>query len=251
MAGLVSVIGAMYFKKISYSVFANPAAFFVIIVGTVATVLNSFTGDELKNLGKLFGVIFSADKSSANIKKIIDTILSLAEKARKDGLLSLESQISALDDHFMKKGLTMAVDGAPEEYVADVLMTEIEAIEERHALNASIFSSAGTYAPTLGVLGAVFGLIAAMGHIDDTAEMSHAIAAAFIATILGIFTGYVLWNPFATKLKTKSKHEILEKKMIVEGVLSLQKGDPPVRIKEKLLAMLPETQQKLLDKDAE
>ncbi len=89
----------------------------------------------------------------------------------------------------------MVVDGMSEEYIVDVLGTKIEAMEARHEVNASIFSSAEMYAPTLGVLGAVFGLIAAMSHIDDIEAMSHAIAAAFIATILGIFTGYVLWNP--------------------------------------------------------
>ena len=133
----------------------------------------------------------------------------------------------------------MIVDGTSDETIADILGTEISAMEERHATNASIFSSAGTYAPTLGVLGAVFGLIAAMSHINDTAAMAEAIAAAFVATILGIFTGYVLWNPFAKKLKVKSHSEVVLKSMIVEGVLSIQKGDSPVMIQEKLLAVLP------------
>ena len=116
-------------------------------------------------------------------------------------------------------------------------------MEKRHEINASIFSSAGTYAPTLGVLGAVFGLIAAMSHIDDTDAMAEAIAAAFIATILGIFTGYVLWNPFAKKLKVKSQQEAMIKTMIVTGLLSIQKGDNTLLVKDKLLAMLPKKQQ--------
>lgn len=129
------------------------------------------------------------------------------------------------------------------EVIADILGTEVAAMEARHEENAGIFSSAGMYAPTLGVLGAVFGLIAAMSHIDDTEAMAEAIAAAFIATILGIFTGYVLWNPFAKKLKVKSHEEALVKSMAIEGILSLQKGESPIVIKEKLLSILPYAEQ--------
>ena len=132
----------------------------------------------------------------------------------------------------------MVVDSASEDYIRDVLSIEMEQIRERHGMNASIFSQAGMYAPTLGVLGAVFGLIAAMGNINDTMAMSEAIAAAFMATILGIFTGYVLWNPFANKLKLKDKHEMVEKKIILEGVLSILNGDHPDMIKDKLMSFL-------------
>ena len=140
----------------------------------------------------------------------------------------------------------MTVDGAEYEYMTEALGTEMQEIEERHNLNASIFSQAGTYAPTLGVLGAVFGLIAAMGSIDDTAAMAEAIAAAFIATILGIFTGYVLWNPFANKLKMKNKHEMIEKRMIVEGVMEISKGVSPTLLRNKLISFLSETEKKSL-----
>lgn len=241
--GFISVIGAMIFKHLSFGVLVNPAAFFVIIVGTVATVLNSFTGSELKNLGKLFGVIFKNDTKLMGAGNLIEEISTLAISVRKEGLLALEPKIETMPNPFMKKAFGMLIDGATEDYIFDVLSAEVEATEERHALNASIFSSAGAYAPTLGVLGAVFGLIAAMQHIDNTDAMAEAIAAAFVATILGIFTGYVLWNPFATKLKTKSKHEMLEKRIIIEGVLSIHNSESPVMIKEKLLAFLPVTQQ--------
>lgn len=211
--------------------------------------LNSFTGRELKNLGKLFKIIFTNDTD--NKIKTIQTFFELAGITRREGLLALENKVDELDDEFFKKGLRMVVDGSDEERIKEVLYLEIEAIEERHALNASIFSSAGTYAPTLGVLGAVFGLIAAMSNIDDTGAMAEAIAAAFIATILGIFTGYVLWNPFSTKLKTKSKHEILEKNIIVEGLVALQRGESPILIKEKLMTFLPPEERAALDQEGE
>ncbi|MBP7060140.1 MAG: flagellar motor stator protein MotA [Lachnospiraceae bacterium] len=238
IAGVVAVVGAMIFKKISFTVLLNPAAFFVIIVGTIATILNSFPAKNLKCLGALFRVLFTKSKGQNEVE-IIQTMIDMSSIARKEGTLALESKVQEIKDPFIKKGVSMIVDGTSDETIEDILSTEISAMEDRHAVNASIFSSAGTYAPTLGVLGAVFGLIAAMSHIDDTAAMAEAIAAAFVATILGIFTGYVLWNPFAKKLKVKSHDEAVLKSMIVEGILSIQKGDSPVMIQEKLLAVLP------------
>jgi chemotaxis protein MotA len=242
IVGITAIVFAMIFKGISFTVFNNPAALFVIFVGTAATILNAYPGKNLKVLGSLFKILFTKQKTAEPVE-LIKLMTSLATEARKEGLLSLEVKASEIEDPFIKKGIRMVVDGMSEEYIIDVLGTEIEAMEERHHMNASIFSSAGMYAPTLGVLGAVFGLIAAMSHIDDIEVMSHAIAAAFIATILGIFTGYVLWNPFATKLKVKSKEEVLVKGMIIEGLLSIQKGDSPMMVQEKLLSVLSQAEQ--------
>lgn len=240
--GVLSVVGAMIFKRISFTVLLNPAAFFVIFVGTIATILNSFPAKNLKSLGSLFKILFTKPESGREVK-LIQQMMNFSSKARKEGLLSLESDASATDDQFLSKGIRMVIDGMNEEYIIDVLESEIEAMEARHETNASIFSSAGMYAPTLGVLGAVFGLIAAMSHIDDTDAMAEAIAAAFIATILGIFTGYVLWNPFAKKLKVKSQEEILLKIMIIDGIVAIQKGYSPMMVRDKLVSLLPEKQQ--------
>lgn len=248
IVGFTSVIGAMIFKHISFTVFLNPAAFFVIFVGTAATILNSFPGENLKCLGKLFKILFTKQKRMSE-GELIELMVNLSRSARQEGLLSLESKVEDIPDPFIKKGIRMVVDGMVEEVIVDILEAEIEAMEKRHEVNASIFSSAGMYAPTLGVLGAVFGLIAAMSHIDDTEKMAEAIAAAFIATILGIFTGYVLWNPFAKKLKVKSQAEVMQKNMILEGLLSIQKGDSPFILKEKLLATLPPAMQRKLSEE--
>lgn len=245
IVGFIAVIGAMIFKHISFTVFLNPAAFFVIFVGTVATILNSFPGEKLKNIGPLFRVLFTKQKGTTEVE-IIKLIVELSNVARKEGLLSLEAKLGEIEDPFIQKGIRLVVDGMDEEVITDILGTEVSAMEARHEVNASIFSSAGMYAPTLGVLGAVFGLIAAMSHIDDTAAMSEAIAAAFIATILGIFTGYVLWNPFAKKLRVKSHDEALRKSMAIEGIISLQKGESPIMIQEKLLSVLPYAQQEVI-----
>ncbi len=247
IVGFIAVIGAMIFKHIDFGVLLNPAAFFVIIVGTVATILNSFPGSNLKSLGALFKILFTKKKGMTEAE-IIKLIVELSNVARKEGLLALEGKISEIEDPFIKKGLRLVIDGMDQELIVDILDSEITAMEARHEVNASIFSSAGMYAPTLGVLGAVFGLIAAMSHINDTDAMAEAISAAFIATILGIFTGYVLWNPFAKKLRVKSQQEALLKNMAIEGILSLQKGESPMMVQEKLLSVLPYSkQEKILE----
>ncbi|BCN29298.1 flagellar motor stator protein MotA [Anaeromicropila herbilytica] len=242
IVGLISVIGAMIFKGISFTVFLNPAAFFVIIVGTIATILNSYPGKNLKCLGTLFKILFTKQKRMSEAE-LIKMMVGLSSTARREGLLALEGQLDTIEDPFIKKGLRMVIDGMNDELIEDILGAEISAMEERHEVNASIFSSAGMYAPTLGVLGAVFGLIAAMSHINDVEMMSEAISAAFIATILGIFTGYVLWNPFAKKLKVKSKEEAALKQLAAEGILSIQSGDSPAILQEKLLAALSQSEQ--------
>lgn len=242
IVGFVAVIGAMFFKHISFDVFLNPAAFFVIFVGTVATIMNSFPGKNLKSVGALFKILLTKQKGITEIE-VIKLFVSLATDVRKDGLLILEKRMDGIDDPFIKKAINMVVDGSTEDYIEDTLGAEIAAMEARHEENASIFSSAGAYAPTLGVLGAVFGLIAAMTHIDDTDAMAEAISAAFIATILGIFTGYVWWNPFAKKLKIKSQEEVFLKELIIIGVITIQRGESTMKLKDKLLGLMPQSKQ--------
>jgi len=242
IVGIAAVVGAMIFKHISFAVLANPAAIFVIFVGTAATILISFPGENLKILGALFKILFMKQKILSE-KEVIQLMINLSETSKREGLLALEKEVDEIPDLFLKKGIRMVIDGTEETIVEEILGNEISAMEKRHETNASIFSSAGMYAPTLGVLGAVFGLIAAMSHIDDTEKMAEAIAAAFVATILGIFTGYVLWNPFAKKLKVKSQKEVRLKELVILGLLSIQQGDAPFMLKDKLLATLPATQQ--------
>ena len=112
-----------------------------------------------------------------------------------------------------------------------------------------MLTQAGTYAPTLGVLGAVVGLIAALGNLDDINKLGHAVAAAFVATILGIFTAYVLWLPLANKLKLLSEEEVSEKRMIIEGILSLQAGDSPTAIEAKLMVFIPQSERENVKKE--
>ncbi len=235
--GFAAVLAGMVLKGAPLVNLVNPAAFLIIIVGTVAAIVIAFPMNEIKRIPKLFGVIFKEQKltSDANIIRMFS---SWADVARREGLLSLEAQTDSIEDPFLKNGLGLAIDGQNADYIRDVLGEEVDAMSERHSSGSLIFTQAGTYAPTLGVLGAVIGLISALGNMNDTEALGHAISAAFIATLLGIFTGYVLWHPFANKLKRKSAEEVRQKNMMIEGILSVLEGEAPRVIEQKLSSYL-------------
>jgi chemotaxis protein MotA len=243
--GIVAVGVGMILKGVHLSALINPAAILIILLGTAASVIIAFPTHEIKKVPKLFGILFK-ESNHMQPKDVIKLFTDWAQTARKEGLLALEAQANEIEDPFLRNGLSLAVDGQSADYIRDVLNEEIEAMEERHQAGAAIFTQAGTYAPTLGVLGAVVGLIAALSNMENTDELGNAIAAAFVATLLGIFTGYVLWHPFANKLKRKSKQEVQLKLMMVEGILSVLEGESPRTIEQKLASYLPANERKEL-----
>jgi len=233
----VALLTGMVLKGVNLSAFYNPAAILIIIFGTISAVTIAFPLKELKRVPKLFKILFKETKLADDIE-IIKMFSQWADLARREGLLALESKASEIEDPFLKNGLTLAIDGQNADYIRDVLTEEVEAMEDRHTSGAAIFTQAGTYAPTLGVLGAVVGLIAALADMNDIDKLGHAISAAFMATLLGIFTGYVLWHPFANKLKRKSAVEVKQKRMMIEGILSVLEGEAPRVIEQKLSSYL-------------
>lgn len=235
--GLLTITVGIVLKGSSVGVLINPAAIVIIFVGTAACLFNGFSMQDLKKLPLLFTMLFKKQELIAK-SELLRLFVELSQTARREGILALEGRMEELSDPFLRNGISMIVDGLDAEFVGDVLEADVQAMEERHRSGALIFSQAGTYAPTLGVLGAVIGLIAALGNLDDIEKLGHSIAAAFVATLLGIFSGYVLWHPFANKLKAMSKHEAERKRMMIEGVLSLQAGDSPIAVEAKLLVFV-------------
>jgi chemotaxis protein MotA len=235
--GVLSIVVGMIVKGADIAVLANPAAAIIIFGGTIAAVINSFTKKEILGFGKVLGAAFS-EKSGQDPVSIIKQIIEISQETRKSGLLSLESKMSSIENKFMKKGLEMVVDGTEPDYIREVLSFEIESMEERHRGGAMIFSTAGSAAPTLGVLGAVIGLIGALGNLEDIEKLGHMIKAAFVATLYGIFLGYVICHPIASRLKRKSVEEVANMNIILEGILAIQEGKNPKAIEMKLTSML-------------
>jgi chemotaxis protein MotA len=240
--GFAALIVGMIFKGADpMAIIQNPAAIIIIMVGTVATIFIGFPMSDLQKVPKLFKILF---KQQVLMPKttIIRLFMDWASVTRREGLLALESKVEEIDDAFLRNGMRMIIDGNDQDFVRDVLLEEIHAMENRHKTGALIFTQAGTYAPTLGVLGAVIGLVAALANLSDMDKLAHSIAAAFIATLLGIFTGYVLWHPFSNKLKQLSKKEVEMKMMMVEGLLSIQSGVSTIAISQKLAVFLTPTE---------
>lgn len=250
--GIIIGFGALFIgivvKGSSLMVLFNPAALIIIFAGTVACILVAFPMNELKRIPALFRVLFTTPQIPST-EELIPQFKQWANIARREGLLALENEVDQIDETFLKHGMKMVIDGQPPEFVRDMMEEELSIMESRHASGASIFSQAGTYAPTLGVLGAVMGLIAALGHLDDIEALGPAIAAAFVATLFGIFFGYVIWHPFANKLKRKSEAELEIKQVMVEGILAIQEGVSARVIEDKLLTYVPTSERKLLEEN--
>lgn len=243
--GFLAIGVGMVMKGAKLSALNNPAAFLIIIVGTAASLFNAFPMTQIKQFPALVKQLFK-EQNLIPKATLLTLFVELSQTARREGILALESRLGEISDPFLKNGLSMVIDGMDPEFVQDVLDADVAAMEDRHRSGALIFSQAGSYAPTLGVLGAVVGLIAALGNLNDIEVLGHSIAAAFVATLLGIFTGYVLWNPFANKLKMMSKKEAEVKRMMIEGILSLQAGDSPMAIEAKLLVFVPQAERDVL-----
>ena len=203
---------------------------------------------QLKSLPKIVKMVYF--KPALHEKaELLSMFIELSQIARREGILALEGKVQDIEDPFFRTGLGMVIDGMDPEFVSDVLDAELAVMQERHAEGRAMLEQAGLYAPTLGVLGAVIGLIAALGNLNDINKLGHAIAAAFVATILGIFTAYVVYLPMANKLKLLSKAEVSEKRMIIEGILSLQAGDSPTAIEAKLMVFIPQSEREGLKKE--
>jgi chemotaxis protein MotA len=235
--GFISVGVGMVLKGVGVNALFNPAALLIIFVGTIAAVLIAFPLSAIKKVPDLIKVIF-VEKQKNEIPELIEMFSEWADLTRREGILSLEQKVAEIDDPFLLSGVQFVIDGQSPEFIRDVMLEKVEAMEVRHEEGAAIFSQAGTYAPTLGVLGAVIGLIAALGNMEDMAVLGEAISAAFVATLLGIFTGYVLWHPFANKLKEKSKKEIQIKEIMIEGILSVTVGESSIVVRDKLSSYL-------------
>ncbi|MDA8226885.1 MAG: flagellar motor stator protein MotA, partial [Desulfitobacterium hafniense] len=221
--GFLALLVGLVLKGASIAALWNPAAIIIIFAGTAATLLIGFPMSEIKNFPKIIKLLFKKQILTPK-SDIIKIFMDMAQTTRREGILYLESQMDQYENPFIKKGVALIVDGTDRELVQSLLGEEIAATQSRHRVGINIFTQAGTYAPTLGVLGAVIGLVAALGNLNDIEKLGHSIAAAFIATLFGIFSGYVLWHPFANKLKRLSMREAEVKELIIEGILAVQSG---------------------------
>jgi chemotaxis protein MotA len=221
--------------------FTNFPALFIVLLGALGATMASFEFSATTGVIKAIVRTLTA-KGIEEAPQTIETLVTYARKARGEGLLALESEMASLEDPFMKRGLQLAIDGSDPDAVAQVMKTEIKAMKARHKVAADWCMTFGIFAPTFGIIGAVVGLIAALGKLDQPEKLGHGIAAAFVATFLGVWLANGVMLPIANRMKRASAEEAQYREMIMEGVLAVQSGQNPRVIEETLLSYLPPTQ---------
>ena len=212
----------------------------IIGFGTIGAGLISQPMEAMKNLITTFRI--SLRKAPQASGEQIATIVRLAEKARREGLLSLEEEIAQLNDPFLAKGMQLVIDGTDPELVRQVLEIDLSLMEKRHEVNYGAWEGLGGFAPTYGIMGTVLGLVKVLSNLSDPGSLGPAIATAFLATFYGISSANAFWLPIANKLRKKSEEEVLFRQVMLDGILSIQAGDNPRIIQEKLEGFLSPTE---------
>lgn len=239
IAGLVVGVGFILFGIMSGGsivLFIDIPSFLIVAGGTMGATLLNYPLSEVISVIKVVQKAFLHKEESPT--GIINLLVSFAETARREGILSLEQKASTLEDEFLKKGINLAVDGTEPEYIKEIMTTEVDYISDRHRKGASIFEAMGLYAPAFGMIGTLIGLIKMLATMNDPSTIGGSMAIALITTFYGALIANLVCIPIAGKLKTRSNNEMLLKTLCIEGIMSIQSGDNPRIVEGKLKAFL-------------
>jgi chemotaxis protein MotA len=218
------------------TLFVNVPSLLITVGGTLGII---FINYPLKDLLGLFGVmknVFMAAKR--DVRGLIPTFVDFASKARREGILALEAVARDLKDPFFRQGLELVIDGLEPQSIREILETEIEHIEHRHIRGADILNSIGTFAPAMGMVGTLIGLVQMLQSMSDPSTIGPSMAVAIITTFYGAILANLIALPMAGKLTMRSREEVLEKGMIVEGIMAISAGDNPRIVERKLHSFL-------------
>jgi chemotaxis protein MotA len=232
LLGCGAVFGGMMLEGGNPMALFNVPSLVIVGGGTLATAFIAFPLSRVLGLMKVLMNAFF--EKAHDPRHTADQIVAMAEQSRREGLLSLESKAQTLDDPFVKKGLMLMIDGTDPERLRSIMEIELAAREERHEGGIAVLESLGGFSPTLGIIGTVLGLINVLSNLAEPSELGHKIAVAFIATFYGVFFANIFFLPLGNKLKTRMKEEMHVGEMVVEGLLSIQAGDNPRIVREKL-----------------
>ncbi|WP_266184050.1 flagellar motor protein [Dyella humicola] len=236
LAFVVIIVGTIL-KGSTVGALWNPAAFVIVFMGTIACLLVQNQGKALKQSMKMFSMVYKPPKHQP--ADLISRIVGWSEISRRQGLLGLEPQIESEDDTFVRKGLQLLVDGSEPDAIRGVLEVEVDAREHADLAAAKVYENAGIYSPTMGIIGAVMGLMAVMQNLADPSKLGHGIAAAFVATIYGVALANMLMLPIASRLKGLVHKQTQMREILIEGLVSIAEGANPRQIEAKLQGYLP------------
>jgi len=242
LLGLGAVLGGAVLEGLEFHSISQPTAAIIVLGGTIGATTLSFPLKAVIGAGKgLMKVLFEPKTSNA---QIVRDIIGYANKARKEGLISLESELGAVSDEFLRKALSLAVDGTDSKLLRDTMDIELDHLDHEGLHDAKVFEAAGGYAPTIGIIGAVLGLIHVMENLSDPSKLGSGIAVAFVATVYGVSLANLFFLPCANKLKLKHQSMMTAKEMMLEGVLGILEGINPRVIEEKLNGYLSHEERK-------
>jgi chemotaxis protein MotA len=239
--GIVIAFGALFLgptmEGSNVMAIINPSAMIIVLGGTLGATICGANFVAIKGIPTSLKTVMSPPM--LDLSGRVAELVSYAEKARRDGLLALDEQLATVEDPFTKKGLQLVVDGTDPDLVADVLDAENRAMRKRHAEMVQPWDKAGGYAPTMGIIGTVFGLVHVLENLSAPETLGPSISAAFIATLLGVASANVFYLPISSRLKQLSIAELHFREMTLEGILAIQAGDNPRVVEEKLMAYVP------------
>ena len=241
--GIATIVGGNIVEGGTTAHLLQPAAALIVFGGTLGSVLLSFSLRDILNALKSLGVVFGGTTSSPD--EVIAEIVGSLTRARRNGLFTLETHIRTIRHGFLQKGLGLMVDGMAPEMMKELLEQEIATYEETMRKASKVFEAAGGYAPTIGILGAVMGLIQVMSNVADPSKVGGGIAVAFVATIYGVGSANLLFIPIGKKIMYRLREEILIRELIIEGVLGVQSGLHPYFLRARLNSFLAAHEKKL------
>ncbi|MEW6005875.1 MAG: MotA/TolQ/ExbB proton channel family protein [Stygiobacter sp.] len=237
--GVFSIFGSFFIEGGSFHALFLFTSILIVFGGTFAATIMGFGLDKFIQIPQLIKLAYFP--KSYNIEKMINTFVELSVKARKEGLLAIEKDLVKFDDLFPKKMVKYVLDGTDADSLQLLAQLEMRAMQERHYSNMSIFSKMGGYAPTMGIIGTVMGLIMTLANAgQDPNHLIKNIATAFIATLWGVFSANIIWLPISDRLKRCHLEEKNMMEISLEAVLTLQAGEIPSIMKARLIGMLPQ-----------
>jgi len=222
--------------------FVNLPSIMIVAGGTFGAVLINYPIADILGVAKVAKRVFFRQKLKT--EKMIEMLLDMSKIARRDGILGLEDKMADIKDPFFAKGVTLMIDGVEPVTLSRILNTELEYISERHSLGAEMFTTMGNFAPAMGMVGTLIGLIKMLVQMDDPSSIGPAMAVALVTTFYGVILANLVFLPAAGKLKRRSNSELMQKQLMISGILSIQAGDNPRVLEDKLHSFIAPGQRK-------
>jgi chemotaxis protein MotA len=240
--GILAALGALLITMLLEG--TNPAAvvllpaLLLVFGGTFGAAIAGSTADDVRKIGSWFRLAFAAERGP-HTSDVIAQLVDLATKARKEGMLPLENHAAKVRDPFLRRGLQLAIDGTPVEQLRGVLEGQITVQRREDLVAARFFTRLGGYAPTIGIIGTVVGLVQVLKTLDDPTALGPLVAGAFVATLWGVLSANFVWLPIAAKITRTSDMRMAQRRLLVEGVVEIAAGSSPRLIRQRLQSMVP------------